>query len=54
MSHEVTIDGGFTTAPAPECAPEEQALRDLLSDLDPETFAKVVTAAKAAFGGGSK
>ena len=52
----LTTDGWslWTTAPAPEYTPEERALRDLLSDLDPETFAKVVTAAKAAFGGGSK
>jgi hypothetical protein len=44
----------WTTAPAPEYTPEERALRDLLSDLDPEKLAKVITAAKAAFGGGSK
>lgn len=44
----------WTTAPAPEYTPEERALRDLLSDLDPETLAKVVTAAKAAYGGGPK
>ena len=44
----------WTTAPAPNCTPEERALRDLLSDLDPETLAKVITAAKVAFGGGSK
>lgn len=44
----------WTTAPAPNCTTEERALRDLLSDLDPETLAKVITAAKAAFGGGSK
>jgi hypothetical protein len=44
----------WTTAPAPNCTTEERALRDLLSDLDPEKLAKVITAAKAAFGGGSK
>lgn len=44
----------WTTAPAPEYTPEERALRDLLSDLDPEKLAKVITAANAAFGGGSK
>ena len=44
----------WTTAPAPEYTPEERALRELLSDLDPEKLAKVITAAKAAFGGGSK
>ena len=44
----------WTTAPAPNCTTEERALRDLLADLDPEKLAKVITAAKAAFGGGSK
>ena len=44
----------WTTAPAPEYTPEERALRELLADLDPEKLAKVVTAAKAAFGGGAE
>lgn len=52
----LTTDGWslWTAAPTPEYTPEERALRDLLSDLDPEKLAKVVTAAKVAFGGGSK